>query len=45
MACGGLTVYSPMRRGGVTKGTKLGVAGLGGLGAYYRTVLAFPGIH
>jgi D-arabinose 1-dehydrogenase-like Zn-dependent alcohol dehydrogenase len=33
MACGGLTVYSPMKRGGVTKGTKLGVAGLGGLGA------------
>lgn len=32
MACGGLTVYSPMRRFGVKQGTKLGVAGLGGLG-------------
>ncbi|GAA5979027.1 hypothetical protein JCM10908_002779 [Rhodotorula pacifica] len=32
MACGGLTVFSPMLRAGVTKGTKLGVAGLGGLG-------------
>lgn len=45
MACGGLTVYSPMRRGGVTKGTKLGVAGLGGLGAFFRIALAFPGTN
>ncbi|BGP09920.1 Alcohol dehydrogenase [Rhodotorula toruloides] len=34
MACGGLTVFSPMHRFGVKKGTKMGVAGLGGLGHF-----------
>ncbi len=28
----GITTYSPMRRWGVTEGTKVGVVGLGGLG-------------
>ncbi|CAO1638440.1 unnamed protein product [Sympodiomycopsis kandeliae] len=30
--CAGLTVWSPLLRNGVTKGTKVGVVGLGGLG-------------
>jgi uncharacterized zinc-type alcohol dehydrogenase-like protein len=30
--CAGITTYSPMRRWGVTKGKKVGVVGLGGLG-------------
>ncbi|PJB39629.1 MAG: hydroxyacid dehydrogenase [Deltaproteobacteria bacterium CG_4_9_14_3_um_filter_63_12] len=32
LLCAGITTYSPMRRGGVTKGKKVGVVGLGGLG-------------
>ncbi len=32
LLCAGITTYSPMRRWGVTKGKKVGVAGLGGLG-------------
>jgi len=32
LLCAGITTYSPMRRWGVTKGTKVGVVGLGGLG-------------
>jgi uncharacterized zinc-type alcohol dehydrogenase-like protein len=32
LLCAGITSYSPMRRAGVTKGKKVGVAGLGGLG-------------
>lgn len=32
LLCAGTTTYSPMRRWGVTKGKKVGVAGLGGLG-------------
>ncbi len=32
LLCAGITTYSPMRRGGVTKGKKAGVVGLGGLG-------------
>ncbi len=32
MLCAGITTYSPMRHWGVTKGKKVGVAGLGGLG-------------
>ncbi|MGD0013149.1 MAG: NAD(P)-dependent alcohol dehydrogenase [Bryobacteraceae bacterium] len=32
LLCAGVTTYSPMRHWGVTKGTKVGVAGLGGLG-------------
>jgi uncharacterized zinc-type alcohol dehydrogenase-like protein len=32
LLCAGITTYSPMRRRGVTKGMKVGVVGLGGLG-------------
>ena len=32
LLCAGITTYSPMRRQGVTKGKKVGVLGLGGLG-------------
>jgi uncharacterized zinc-type alcohol dehydrogenase-like protein len=32
LQCAGVTTYSPMRRWGVTKGKKVGVVGLGGLG-------------
>ncbi len=32
LLCAGITTYSPMRRWGVTTGTKVGVVGLGGLG-------------
>ncbi|BEI87051.1 hypothetical protein CcaverHIS002_0703970 [Cutaneotrichosporon cavernicola] len=34
MLCGGLTVFSPLVRNGVKKGSKVGVVGLGGLGHY-----------
>ncbi|KAL8292147.1 hypothetical protein RQP46_001613 [Phenoliferia psychrophenolica] len=34
MLCGGLTVFAPMLRFGVKKGTKVGIAGLGGLGHF-----------
>lgn len=34
MFCAGLTVYSPLVRNGCTKGSKVGVIGLGGLGHY-----------
>lgn len=32
LLCAGITTYSPMRHWGVTKGKKVGIAGLGGLG-------------
>ena len=32
LLCAGITTYSPIRHWGVTKGKKLGVVGLGGLG-------------
>ncbi|MCA9401806.1 MAG: NAD(P)-dependent alcohol dehydrogenase, partial [Candidatus Omnitrophica bacterium] len=32
LLCAGITTYSPLRRFGVTKGQKVGVIGLGGLG-------------
>ena len=32
MLCGGLTVFSPLKRHGAGKGKKVGVIGLGGLG-------------
>lgn len=32
LLCAGITTYSPLRRQGVTKGQKVGVVGLGGLG-------------
>jgi alcohol dehydrogenase (NADP+) len=34
MLCGGLTMYSPLTRAGVTKGSKVGFVGLGGLGHF-----------
>ncbi len=34
MLCAGLTVFSPLIRNGVTKGTKVGIIGIGGLGHY-----------
>ena len=32
LLCAGITTYSPLKRHGVTQGTKVGVIGLGGLG-------------
>jgi uncharacterized zinc-type alcohol dehydrogenase-like protein len=32
LLCAGITTYSPLRHWGVTKGTKVGVVGIGGLG-------------
>lgn len=32
LLCAGITTYSPLRRGGVTRDKKVGVVGLGGLG-------------
>jgi len=32
LLCAGITTYSPLRHAGVTKGTRVGVLGLGGLG-------------
>lgn len=32
LLCAGITTYSPLRRSGVSKGMKVGVVGLGGLG-------------
>ena len=32
LLCAGVTTYSPLRRGGVTSGMKVGIIGLGGLG-------------
>jgi len=32
LLCAGITTYSPLRRAGVKKGMKVGIAGLGGLG-------------
>lgn len=32
LLCAGITTYSPLRRGGVSKGKKVGIVGLGGLG-------------
>jgi uncharacterized zinc-type alcohol dehydrogenase-like protein len=32
LLCAGITTYSPLKQAGVTKGTKVGVVGLGGLG-------------
>ncbi|KAA1476357.1 GroES-like protein [Dentipellis sp. KUC8613] len=34
MMCGGLTVYSPLRRNGAGPGKKVGIIGIGGLGHY-----------
>ena len=32
LLCTGITTYSPLRRAGITKGKKVGIVGLGGLG-------------
>lgn len=32
--CAGITVYTPLKRAGVTKGSKVGVVGVGGLGMF-----------
>ena len=40
LLCAGITTYSPMRHWGVTKGKKVGVVGLGGLGHMAREVCA-----
>jgi alcohol dehydrogenase (NADP+) len=32
LLCAGITTYSPLRRWGITKGKKVGIVGLGGLG-------------
>jgi uncharacterized zinc-type alcohol dehydrogenase-like protein len=32
LLCAGITTYSPMRHWGITKGKKVGIVGLGGLG-------------
>ena len=32
--CAGITVYTPLKRAGVTKGSKVGINGIGGLGMY-----------
>lgn len=32
LLCAGITTYSPLKRGGVKKGMKVGIVGLGGLG-------------
>ena len=32
LLCAGITTYSPLRRAGIQKGMKVGIAGLGGLG-------------
>lgn len=32
LLCAGITTYSPLRRHGITKGKKVGIVGLGGLG-------------
>lgn len=34
MLCGGLTVYSPLKRNGCGPGKKVGIVGIGGLGHY-----------
>jgi uncharacterized zinc-type alcohol dehydrogenase-like protein len=32
LLCAGITTWSPLRRAGITKGQKVGIVGLGGLG-------------
>lgn len=34
--CAGVTTYAPLKRHGVTKGSKVGVIGIGGLGMYHQ---------
>src|SRR6201998_1011538 len=45
LLCAGITTYSPMRHWGVTKGKKVGVVGLGGLGHMGVQVAHALGAH
>ena len=45
LLCAGITTYSPMRRWGVTKGRKVGVVGLGGLGHMAVKIAHALGAH
>ena len=45
LLCAGITTYSPMRRWGVTKGKKVGVIGLGGLGHMGVKIARALGAH
>src|SRR5688572_8954879 len=45
LLCAGITTYSPMRHWGVTKGKKVGVVGLGGLGHMAVKIAHAMGAH
>ncbi|HZV02667.1 MAG TPA: NAD(P)-dependent alcohol dehydrogenase [Planctomycetota bacterium] len=45
LMCAGITTFSPLRRWGVTKGTKAGVVGLGGLGHMAVKLARAMGAH
>lgn len=45
LLCAGITTYSPLRRFGVGPGTKVGIAGLGGLGHMGVKFAAAMGAH
>jgi alcohol dehydrogenase (NADP+) len=45
LLCAGITTYSPMRHWGVTKGKKVGIVGLGGLGHMGVKFAAAFGAH
>lgn len=45
LLCAGITTYAPLRRAGVTLGTKVGVVGLGGLGHMAVKLARAMGAH
>jgi uncharacterized zinc-type alcohol dehydrogenase-like protein len=45
LLCAGITTYSPLRRWGITKGKKVGIAGLGGLGHMGVKISQVLGAH
>ena len=45
LLCAGITTYSPMRHWGVTKGKKVGVVGIGGLGHMAVKIAHAMGAH
>src|SRR5207253_1059218 len=45
LLCAGITTYSPMQHWGVTKGKKVGIVGLGGLGHMGVKFAHAPGAH
>lgn len=45
LLCAGITTYSPMRHWGVTKGKKVGVVGIGGLGHMALKIAHALGAH